>query len=167
MPLQHPFALPSSIMVVAASGPPTNNEIGDAISEFNTSAGNLLRGWPPADPKLTIMVYDHLNVGRVDMKRDRGSVRVEVEGRLSIGSKGLEGKRHREELRWEFLRTPQGWQLQVPTDRAYVPRDVAVRVLAGQLAVLTQNEAASDDSDRSVHHQSVIVHALGFLFDPN
>jgi hypothetical protein len=59
------------------------------------------------------------------------------------------------------------WLLLAPANRAYVPRDVAVRVLAGQLAFLTQNEAATDDLDRSLQQQSVIVSALGFLFDPN
>jgi len=31
----------------------------------------------------------------------------------------------------ELDRTPQGWQLLPPAARAYVPSDVAVRVLAG------------------------------------
>jgi hypothetical protein len=54
-----------------------------------------------------------------------------------------------------------------PGDRAYVPRDVAVRFLAKQLAVLTQNQATADNLDRSLHQQGVIVRALGFLFDAN
>jgi len=166
-PLNRPFALPSSFMVVAAGSRPTDEEVGEAISEFNSAAGNLLRGWPPADRKRIVLVYDQLNVEHVELKRDRGSVRVEVEGILSIAGERLEGKRRREKLRWELRRTPQGWQLQAPANRAYVPRDVAVRVLAGQLALLTQNEAAPGDLDRSLHQQTVIVHALGFLFDTN
>jgi hypothetical protein len=57
--------------------------------------------------------------------------------------------------------------LLAPANRAYVPRDVAARVLAGQLAFLAQNEAASDGLDRSLQQQSAIVRGLGFLFDPN
>jgi NlpC/P60 family protein len=166
-PLGRPSVLPSSIMVVAAANRPTNEEVGEAISELNSDAGNVLRGWPPAVPERIVLVYDQLSVKRIDLKSDRGWVHAEVEGRLSIGGEGMEGKRHREKLRWELRRTPQGWQLLAPINRAYVPRDVAVHVLAGQLALLTQNEAASADSDRSLHQQSVIVRALGFLFDPN
>jgi hypothetical protein len=55
----------------------------------------------------------------------------------------------------------------VPANRAYVPRDVAIRILAGQLAFLTQNQAAPNNLDRSLRQQSEIVHALGFLFDAN
>jgi hypothetical protein len=165
-PLNHPLTLPSSIMVVAAASRPTDKEVGEAISEFNSAAGNLLRGWPSADPKRILLVYDQLRVERIELKGDRGWASAEVKERLSIGDKGFEGKRRSERLRWELRRTRQGWQLLAPANRAFVPRDVAVRVLAGQLAFLTQNEAA-DDLDRSVHQQSVIVSALGFLFDPN
>jgi len=166
-PLNRPFVLPSSIMVVAAANRPTDEEVGEAISEFNSAAGNLLRGWPPADPQRIVLVYDQLSVERIELKRDRGWAHVEVEGRLSISGERLEGKRRREKLRWELRRTPQGWQLLAPANRAYVPRDVAVRFLANQFALLTQNEAASDDLDRSLHQQSVIVRALGFLFNSN
>jgi hypothetical protein len=154
-------------MVVAAANRPTDEEVGEAISEFNSAVGNLLRGWPSPDPRRNVLVYDQLNIERIELKRDRGWAQVEVEGRLSIAGERLEGKRRREKLRWELRRTPQGWQLLAPANHAYVPRDVAIRVLAGQLASLTQNEPASGDLDRSLHQQSVIVHALGFLFDAN
>ena len=166
-PLNRPLTLPSSVMVVAAASRPTDKEVGEAISEFNSAAGNLLRGWPSADPKRILLVYDQLRVERIELKGDRGWASAEVEGRLLIGGKGIERQRRSEQLRWELRHTPQGWQLLAPANRAYVPRDVAVRILAGQLAFLTQNEAATDDLDRSLHQQSVIVSALGFLFDPN
>jgi hypothetical protein len=164
-PLNHPFTLPSSIMVVAAANRPTEKEIGEAISEFNSAAGDLLRSWPSADPKRIILVYDQLRIQHVELKGDKGWASAGIEGRLLIGDKGIERQRRGEQMRWELRHTPQGWQLLAPANRAYVPRDVAVRVLAGQLAFLAQNEAA-DDLDRSVHQQSVIVGALGFLFDP-
>ena len=167
LPMNHAIALPSSIIVIAAANQPTDEEVGEVISEFNNAAGNLLRGWPAADPKRPVLVYDQLNVKRIELKRDRGWVRAEVEGRLSIAGERLEGKRRREKLRWELRRTPQGWQLQAPSNRAYIPRDVAVRVLAEQLASLTRNEAASGELDRSLQRQSMIVHALSFLFDQN
>jgi hypothetical protein len=165
--LTHPLALPSSIMVVAAGNRPTEEEVGEAISEFNSGAGILLRGWPASDPKRIVTVYDQFRVERLELKRDRGRVSAQIEGRLSVGGKGIEGQRHSEKLVCELRNTPQGWQLQMPANRAYVPRDVAVRVLAGQLAFLTQNQAAPNDPGRSQQQQSEIVHALSFLFDSN
>jgi hypothetical protein len=166
-PLNRPFVLPSSIMVMAAANRPTKVEVGEAISEFNSVAGDLLRGWPPADSERIVLVYDQFSVERLELKRDRGWVRVEVKGRLSIGGERFEAKRRAEKVRWELRRTSQGWRLLAPANRAYVPRDVAVRVLAGQLVFLKQNEAPSDGLDRSLHQQSAIVRALGLLFDAN
>jgi hypothetical protein len=162
-----PLVLPSSIMVVAAANRPTDVEVGEAVSELNSAAGDLLRGWPSADPKRIVLIYDQLRVEHIELMGDRGWANGQVQGRLLIGGKGIEGQRRSEKLRWELRRTPQGWQLLAPANRVYVPRDVAVRVLAGQLAFLTQNGSATDDLDRSLHQQSAIVSALGFLFDPN
>jgi hypothetical protein len=158
--------LPSSIMVVTAANRPAGEEVAEAISEFNSGSGNLLRDWPKARSERMVLVYDHLSVDRIELKRDRGLVDVEVEGRLSIGGRGLEGERTREKMRWELRHTPRGWELLAPTNRAYVPRDVAVRVLAGQLAFLTQGGVTSDDLDHSLYQQRMIVRALAFLYDP-
>jgi NlpC/P60 family len=166
-PLNYTLALASSIRIGPATIKPTDDDVAEAFSQFNGAAGNVLQDWPSSNPKRIVFIYDQLRVERIQLKRDRGWVSAEVEGRLSIGDNGLEGKRRTEKLRWELRRTPQGWQLLAPANRAYVPRDVAVRVLAGQLASLTQDEEASDNLDRSMHEQSVIVRALGLLFETN
>lgn len=165
--LNQSFVLPSSIFVVSKANRPTAEEVGKVISEFNSAAGNLLRAWPPADPGFVVLVYEKLRVERLELKRESGWARVEVEGTPLIAGERFQGKWAEEKTRWELRRTQQGWQLLPPAHRAYVPRDVAVHVLAGRLAFLTQNETASDDSDRSVQQQSAIVRALGPLFDPN
>jgi hypothetical protein len=166
VPLKRRSTLPSSIMVVTAANRPTREEVSEAISELNSGSGSLLRDWPKAHSERIVLVYDQLSVERIELKHERGLVNVEIEGRLSIGSRGLEGKRIREKSRWELRHTPRGWELLAPTNRAYVPRDVAVRILAGQLAFLTQNGVTSDDLDHSLHQQSLIVRALGFLYHP-
>ncbi len=166
-PMNHTLALASSIRIGPATVRPTDDDVAEAFSQFNGAAGNVLQDWPSSNPKRIVFIYDQLRVERIQLKRDRGWVSAEVEGRLSIGDNGLEGKRRSEKLRWELRRTLQGWQLLAPANRAYVPRDVAVRVLAGQLASLTQDEEDSDNLDRSMHEQSVIVRALGLLFEAN
>jgi hypothetical protein len=165
-PLKRSLALPSPITVVAANRP-TEEEIAEAISEYNNATGNLLQDWPFADSKRIVIVYDQLRVKRIDLKRDRGSVSAEVEGTSAIGENGFAGKRRTEKLRWDLRRSPQGWQLQSTANRIYVPRDAAIRVLAAQLASLTQAETPSGDSDRSMRQQKMIVHTLSFLFDSN
>jgi hypothetical protein len=57
-----------------------------------------------------------------------------------------------------------GWEVLVPKDRLYVPRDVAVRILAARLALLAQNSGDSG-SDSSLRQQAQIAHALDALFE--
>jgi len=119
-------------MVVAADNRPTDEEAAEAISEFNSAAGNLLRGWPAADPERIVLVYDQLRVKRIELKRDRGWVNIEVEGRLSIGGKGLEGENAATKncAGNSTARRRVGNYCRLPLALT-VPSDVAVRGLAG------------------------------------
>lgn len=161
------FEVPSSIFVAAAADRPTRDEVGEAVSELNSAAGNLLRHETSSHPARSIVIYDQLSVERLEIKSNRGWAHVQVAGRFSIAGEKFERKVRREKLRWELRRTSQGWELLAPPNRAYVPRDIAVRVLASQLALLTQNEAASEDLDHSLRQETRIVRVLGFLFDLN
>jgi len=54
--------------------------------------------------------------------------------------------------------------IMAPAARAYVPIDVAVRFLAGQLRFFAQNEAAFRRLDKlALHQQKAIVRLVGFL----
>lgn len=178
-------ALPSSILVVSAAARPTKDELSDAISELASAHGNLLRVGPPLDPPRPVSVYDQLAVERLEFKRDRAWARVRFATRLSISGERFDNKRRSENLRLELRRAGQGWQLLAPAGRAYVPRDVAVHVLASQLALLAQQNTASlngaprdpepvakrplasDPPPGSAPRRKyLIVRALAFLVDP-
>jgi hypothetical protein len=156
---------PSSLLVATTGNRPTADEVEGAISELNSAAGVALRNGTPANAARPLLIYDQLKVERLDINRDHGSARVEIDGHVSIAGEKLERKRRHDKARWELRRTAQGWQLLAPLDRVYVPRDVAVRVLATRLALLTEKEAASDDSDPSIRQEARIVQTLNFLFD--
>ena len=186
-PPGRPVEIPSSILVAPAAGRPTADEVSDALSELASGSGNLLRTGPPLDPRRAVSIYDQLTVERLEFKRDLAWAHVRTDTRLSIAGEKLDPKHRREKLRLELRRTPQGWQLLAPANRAYVPRDVAVHVLASQLALLTQDNAAANangaprdadttrerstrDSDapseRAQRRKYLIVRALALLFDP-
>jgi hypothetical protein len=160
----HSFEPPASILVSAAGPSPTAEEVEGAISELNNAAGIALRAGTSANPARTLLIYDQLNVERLDIRRDRGFARVEIDGNVSVTGEKLERKQRHDKVRWELRKSAQGWQLLAPADRLYVPRDVALRVLASRLALLTENQTASDDSDQSVREEARIVQTLNFLF---
>jgi hypothetical protein len=46
-------------------------------------------------------------------------------------------QRRSEKQRWPLYRNGKQWQLELPTNAIYVPKDTAVRLLAHQLATIT------------------------------
>jgi len=66
-------------------------------------------------------------------------------------------------VRWELRRTESGWEALLPSDRTYVPRDVAVRALAARLAQLTQTEGAASHEEQSVREEAQLASLLNAL----
>jgi len=160
------FEIPSSVLVAASQDKPTQMEIADAISELNNGTGNVLReetNLPQARRK--VIIYDELRIDRAEFKGKRGSAQARIESRVTLLGESMEHKARREKVRWELVRVSGGWEVQMPKDRVYVPRDVAVRVLAERLASLAQGASGLPESDSSVPQQARIVHVLNALFD--
>jgi hypothetical protein len=134
------FETPPSILIATAGEQPTRDEVAQAISELSNAAGDLLHD-DPLKPRLPVVIFDQINVERVQTKGDRGWAHVRIDSEVSLPEQRerVDLKRHHEEVRWELRRTESGWAAIRPTDRAYVPRDVAVRIFAQQLARLANN----------------------------
>jgi hypothetical protein len=155
--------IPSNILVAASRDRPTEKEIAGAISELNNGTGNILREEELSRLERKVIVYDDLRVDRATFKGNRGSVQTRIKSRLTLLGESIERKPRYNDFRWELLRVNGGWEVLVPKDRVYVPRDVAVRMLAERLASLAQDSGGSgSDSSRQ---QAQIVHALSALFE--
>jgi hypothetical protein len=157
------WEIPSNILVAASRDRPTEAEIAGAISELNNGTGNILRGEELSRLERRVIVYDDLRVDRATFKGNRGSVQTRIKSRVTLLGESIERKPRYDSFRWELLRVNGGWEVLVPKDRVYVPRDVAVRMLAERLASLAQNSGGSgSDSSRQ---QAQIIHALSALFE--
>src|SRR5207244_9246926 len=111
-----------------------------------------------------VIVYDGFSIERAEFKGTRGSAQARIESRVTLLAESIERKPHYEKFRWELRRVNGGWEVLVPKDRVYVPRDVAVRMLAARLASLAQDSGVSG-SDSSLRQQAQIVRALSALFE--
>jgi hypothetical protein len=157
--------VPLSIIIAAANKLPTRAEMAAAISELNSATGNILRVSDPSKLQLPVVIYERLDVERVDIKRDHGWARLRVDSRATIAGGETDSKRRREIIRWELRRTETGWEAVAPTDRTYVPRDVAVRHLAGQLARLTASDGAAAHEETIVRQESQLANLLSALLE--
>jgi len=156
--------IPSTILVASSRDRPTEAEIAEAVSELNNGTGNILREEDLSQLDRKVIVYDNLSVDRIEFKGNRGSAQARIKYRVTLVEESIEQKPHNEKFRWELRRVNGGWEVLVPKDRVYVPRDVAVRMLAARLASLAQDSGVSG-SDSSLPQQAQIVRALDALFE--
>jgi len=157
--------IPQSIVIAAANKQPTRGEVAAAISELSSATGNVLRAGDPSKLQMPVVIYERLEVERVEIKRDHGWARAQIDSRAMIAGGGTDLKRRRERVRWELRRTETGWEAVTPTDRTYVPRDVAVRHLANQLARLTASEGAATHEEMVVRQESRLANLLSALLE--
>jgi hypothetical protein len=157
--------VPQSILISAGNKKPTSDEVAEGIFEVNNAAGKILRADDPSKLEMPMVIFERLHVERVEIKRDHGWAHLQIDFRATLAGGGIDYKRRREKIRWELRRTESGWEAITPADRTYVPRDVAVRNLAAQLAGLTESDLAAADQDRILRQESQLANLLSGLLE--
>jgi hypothetical protein len=156
-------SIPSSILLTPEQRRPTAAEALDGISELSRAAASVLRTAEPLRVTTTVVILDDIHVERVETKHDKGWVHVQIDSHVRIGDEGVDFNRRRESVRWELRRDASGWLAIASGERAYVARDDAVRVLAAQLAEMTQNDAAAKHDESFVDQEARIANLLSAL----
>lgn len=157
------FEVPQSIIIVAGNKLPTSSQVAEGISELSNASGNVLRADDLSKLALPVVIFERLLVERLEIKRDHGWARLQIDSRATIAGGETDYKRRREKVRWELRRTESGWEAITPADRAYVPNDVAVRNLAAQLARLTERGSAAADQEAVLRQESQLANLLSAL----
>ena len=155
--------IPSSILVATSRDRPMEAEIAEAVSELNNGTGAILHEEDLSQLDRKVIVYDSFTIDRIEFKGNRGSAQARIKSQVTLLGDNIERKPRYEKFRWELRRVNGDWEVLEPKDRVYVPRDVAVRMLAERLASLAQDSGVSS-SDSSLRQQAQIVHALSALF---
>jgi hypothetical protein len=158
--------VPPSILIVTGKKQPTREEVTEGISEYSNAAGNVLRAGDPAKLRSPVVIFERFNVERVEIKRDHGWAHLQIDSKVSVSANGAELKKRREKVRWELRRTESGWEAVPPPDRTYVPRDMAVKNLAGHLARLTESGgAAAANQEALLRQESQLASLLSVLLN--
>jgi len=158
--------VPPSIFIVTGKKQPTREEVTEGISEYSNAAGNVLRAGDPAKLRSPVVIFERFNVERVEIKRDHGWAHLQIDSKVSVSANGAELKKRREKVRWELRRTESGWEAVPPPDRTYVPRDMAVKNLAGHLARLTESgAAAAANQEALLRQESQLASLLSVLLN--
>ena len=160
-----PFEVPESIIIAAGSKPPTNSQVAEAIAELSNASGSILRTDAPSKLAQPVVIFERLRVERREIKRDHGWAHLQIDSRATITAGETDYKQRHEKIRWELRRTESGWEAVLPTNRKYVPNDVAVRHLAAQLAHLTETDGAAAHQETVLRQESQIANLLSKLLE--
>jgi hypothetical protein len=155
--------VPASILITSEQRRPTATEAYAKILELSSPADSILRTAEAFHAKTAIVILDELQVERVETKRDKGWVHLQIDSHVRIADDAVEVKRRHEKARWELRRDDSGWVVIAPADRSYVTRDAAVRQLAANLAEMTQSEAAANHDGIIIAQEARIANLLSAL----
>lgn len=153
----------STIVITPEQRRPTVVEAHDKILELSSPAQSVLRTTQAFHPGTAIVILDELQVERIETKRDKGWVHLQIDSHVRIADDEVEFKRRREKARWELRREESGWLVVAPADRSYVTREVAVRELAANLAEMAQSEAAAKRDESVIGQEARIANLLSAL----
>jgi hypothetical protein len=159
------FEIPNSIVIAAGNQPPTTAQVAEGVTELSNASGSALRTDDPSKLALPLVIFERLQVERLEIKRDHGWARLQIDSRATLSGGETNYKRRREKVRWELRRTEAGWEAITPADRTYVPSDVAVRNLAAQLARLTAGDGAVEHQETVQRQKSQLANLLSGLLD--
>jgi hypothetical protein len=129
-------ALPSTAVVQAARPKPSQVQAA-LLAAFSASA-QALEVQHMLPPFKALFIFDRISIENVSLKDHYGWAEVRISGPATIAGNTAELKKHCERQRWTLTRYDHStWELVFPTDVVYLPREAAARILAHQLAALT------------------------------
>jgi hypothetical protein len=126
-------------------------EVDDALA-----ARDVLKLYP------SLVAFEQFEVKKVQLKRDNGWAEIHIIEPSMISSFGGHAKKFSKVQRWVLLRrSADVWELVLPADAVYLPREMAVHLMAHQLAALTDadpsSNSANDDKARLARWLNVLL----------
>jgi hypothetical protein len=122
-----------------------------------------LRGRDVLQSEAPVTVFENIDVKKVHVKGNTGWADVRVHGISSLDQGQVKVKDYTVTKRFSLTRRdPASWEVIIPADAVYVPRDSAVRIFAHQLASLTDHP----DPDAGETEKAQLARLLSVLVRP-
>jgi hypothetical protein len=133
-----------------------------AFLQACNASGEQLRGHDLLRSTQSLVVFDHFHVKRVHVTGNQGWVEVEIKQLVSLGEQAKTHKRT-ERQRWPIVRRDsKSWELTPSSKTIYLPPQIAERLLAHELAQLTED--SSNPASRA-QDKATLARVLQTLLD--
>jgi hypothetical protein len=124
--------------------------------EESLEARDVLKLYP------SLVAFESFEVKKIHVKGDEGWAEIQVKEPSLISTNGSRDKKFAKVQRWNLRRQAADvWAVVLPSDATYVPREVAVHLMAHQLASLTDTSptatGSSDDKARLARLLNVLL----------
>jgi len=140
---------------------PSPDQLRTAILSRFDENGEQLRSANVFALAQPLSVVDELKVAKVHFKGDHGWVDVHINVSSSITEGRPDFKKRSEHQRWGISRfDPENWEIALPPESIYIPRDSAAQLFAQQLATLTQT---SPSTLAATHQKADLARLLNAL----
>lgn len=148
---------------VIRSARPNAGQVQGALLAAFTTTGQALDGSDLFKLPESVIVFDKFDVKKVHVDGSQGWADVSISEPSTLASGQASMKKHSERPRLSMTRRDsQTWEITLPPDAIYIPREIAVRILAHQLAALT--DAAPPNAAES--KKVVLARLLNLLLEP-
>jgi hypothetical protein len=151
-------------IVVLSSTRPKSDQVQAAFLQACKDSEGLLRGSDLSKSTQSVVVFDQFEVKKVHLSGNRGWLEVQIEDLVSLRGGNAEVLHNGlERQRWSLRRGDnQSWELTPSWNAMYIPRHTAERLLAHELAQLTDN--ASDNAS-GTQDKVELARLLDVLFE--
>lgn len=150
--------------LVVHSLQPTSQQLNESLSQYFRETEKSFGSLDLLSSSQPVIVFDQMAVKNVRIKRDQAWAEVRIDGASSLVEGRTSAKKRSVQERWTLVRRDgRTWELQLPRDTTYLQHDVAVRILAHQLAALA--DGSPDAGDNSSKVQAALARTLNSLLE--
>jgi hypothetical protein len=99
----------------------------------------------------SVISFDRLDVHKLQLKGNKGGAQLHFNGAVALAQSNSRSKPRADTQHLDLHRANGGWEVVLPSNAIYLPRETVVRILAHQLAALTDNtQPPQSQSDHQV-----------------
>jgi hypothetical protein len=154
---------PLPTVVVVTGMQPKPEQVHEALLGEFRDAADALQGQDVFKLHAELVAFGRCEVRKLHLNRDSSWAEIRLVDLVSVTAPAGRAKKHAEVQRWNLRRKSAGnWQLVLPTDAVYLPREAAVRILAHQLAALTDEDS---DSAASTDQKAQLARWVAVLLE--
>ena len=160
----HPRNAEVSDVAVVNYVRPKPHQVSTAFFEACNDSEEMLRGRDLLKSAQPLLVFNHFEVEKVHITGNQGWVEVKIDELLSLTAGKTELHKRSERQRWSLTRRDdnKSWKLTPARNAIYLPHHTAERILAHELAQLTED---TPDNNSRTQEKVELARLLDMLFE--